>query len=165
MNTNEYLKKFGNVPNLALNEVIVNNGQQINERTADNVSKVRGFEIGVFIGVTANSILLFITLLLFCCSLSKNNPSISLGNSTLSLLLMLISSVLFALIHFRGIYLLDYCEQILDVTEYNNIPAQGKGLATSLSCLSNEATTSTATLGYQLYNEYQKGLILANDRL
>jgi hypothetical protein len=72
---------------------------------------------------------------------------------------------MFGFIHFRGIYMLDYCEKILDVTESSNIPAQGTGLATSLSCLSNDATIKTATLGYQIYNEYQKGLILSNDRL
>jgi hypothetical protein len=61
--------------------------------------------------------------------------------------------------------MLDYCEQILQVTERNEIPPMGMGLASSLSCMSDDAENKAATLGYQLYNEYQKGLILSNDRL
>jgi len=45
------------------------------------------------------------------------------------------------------------------------IPSQGTGVASYLSCMPDEPTSFATQLGYQLNNEYQKCLILCNDRL
>ncbi len=78
---------------------------------------------------------------------------------------MLSTSVLFAFAHFRLVYSLDYCEQIIQVTDQNRIPTIGTGVATALSCMPDDANDFSSSLSYKLYNEYQKCLILSNDRL
>jgi hypothetical protein len=78
---------------------------------------------------------------------------------------MILSAAMFALLHFRFIYFLDWCEGILQITDQNRIPDIGMGISSYLSCLPDFSTDYSASLGYQFNTEYQKGLILVNDRL
>ena len=78
---------------------------------------------------------------------------------------MLSTAILFSFAHFRLAYTLDYCEQIIEVTDQNKIPALGTGVANALSCLPSEANTYVSQLNYKFYTEYQKGLIICNDRI
>jgi hypothetical protein len=80
---------------------------------------------------------------------------------------MTLAMGVFTLTNFRLIYMLDYCEQALHVTEssYDWKPQPSTGIAYPFSCIKPEPRSYANTLAYQLNNEYQKGLILCNDRL
>lgn len=78
---------------------------------------------------------------------------------------MAIIAAVFTAVSFRGLYELDYCEQVFQITDSDLIPNQGTGIAKYLSCMPEAQISFATSMGYQLYNEFEKGLILCNDRL
>lgn len=124
------------------------------------------FELGMLIGVFGVGGFLVLGLLIKCVSIGKRaSPAMSICNATLNLFLMLGISVMFCLTHFRLLYMLDYCEQVFEITYDNEIPAKGKGIGKHISCMPDEQTQFAAQLVYFLNTEYQKGLVICNDRL
>jgi hypothetical protein len=47
-------------------------------------------------------------------------------------------------------YILDLCEEVFEITDYNNIPMYGTGIAYYLSCFPNELNSMSAALGYNI---------------
>lgn len=90
------------------------------------MANVFSYELGVFIGICILSGFILLSLLIICGSLSKTSPCTSIINATFTLFLMFVSAVAFGFVHFRLVYMLDYCEQVFEVTDINQIPAIGE---------------------------------------
>eukprot|EP00350_Pseudokeronopsis_sp_OXSARD2_P007466 CAMPEP_0170560378 /NCGR_PEP_ID=MMETSP0211-20121228/48548_1 /TAXON_ID=311385 /ORGANISM="Pseudokeronopsis sp., Strain OXSARD2" /LENGTH=246 /DNA_ID=CAMNT_0010874485 /DNA_START=769 /DNA_END=1509 /DNA_ORIENTATION=- len=62
-------------------------------------------------------------------------------------------------------YIFDWCEKIFEITDSNDIPMYGSGLASYLSCLTTAVSQESTSFGYSLYVEYKRGIQLTNVRL
>lgn len=79
--------------------------------------------------------------------------------------LTILSLLMLAFNNANMFYIFDMCEEIFDITDYNDIPMFGTGIAHYLSCLPNDANQKSTAMGYQMYVDYKRGIQLSNDRL
>ena len=104
---------------LDINSILEVNALYINSQIDYYTTKVSNFEIGLDIGIAASCLLLLIGLLIYCTSLSKNSPSSSIFNAIFSFFQMIEMTAVFAFVVFRIMYMFDYCEQVLEITDLN----------------------------------------------
>lgn len=130
--------------------------------TQSYTNRLYKFSLGVFIGILCLFLLGLILLLFDFFALPNAKPNLAGTSYVLSFFLTGVCVLLLACKNTEFIYMLDACEQVIQITDLNEIPQNGKGISNYLSCLSSAANIDISTLGYQCYAEYNKGLNLVN---
>ncbi|CDW87848.1 UNKNOWN [Stylonychia lemnae] len=164
----DYIQKYGVKMSFdinSLNNNVIPEAQNILTQSEGNADKMKSLEIGVFVWVfiTFGFGLLFI--ILSCISLSKNWQRVALFNGIFSFFIIATTVSLVAMKHGQLIYMVDFCEQMIQISEEGQLPTIGTGISKYLSCLSQDSSSIVTTLGYQGSIEYQKGIILSNEKL
>eukprot|EP00347_Sterkiella_histriomuscorum_P000404 403375994 len=137
----------------------------IQSNSQGNQKKMNALEIGVFVWVFLSFAIGLLFLILNCVSMSKNWAGVSLANGLISFFMIGVTIALVAMKHGQLIYLVDFCEQMISIDTQSQIPTIGSGISRYLSCIPYNSTSILTTIGYQGSIEYQKGIILCNERL
>ena len=95
----------------------------------------------------------------------KNKVALASISGYLTFFFFVASFGLLATQNGQAIYLLDFCEEIIQITDNNILPIYGQGIGYSMSCLPTQANIAATTLSYDSYTEYNRGILLANLRL
>lgn len=107
----------------SVDTIVAKEVQKILSNTQVYEKKIDELDIGVFIWVLLIVCFGILFMILSCMSLSKDWPRLALTNGLSSFFLVGASAFLIAMKHGQLIYMVDFCEEILKITDRNEIPS------------------------------------------